>query len=516
VNPLEWALAGGGALGAVGGAGYLHGRLSARWRTPAGARTGWPNPAQVRQAYALALRRAEMAWVRPGLTLTENTPATEVALYLGTCLTPRGIGLFGSLEEAVLVIGPPRMNKTTGMILEAVLSAPGACVVTSLRPDLLLYAAIARARRGPVLCWDAEGVAGWPHGVAWNPLRGCHTHAGARRRAGSFAAGAGVTIDEDFWTSRAVTILRCLLHAAAIEEGCTIIDVRRWVTNPGTEQPLDILTTNPAAVDGYAEALRGWLARDRRTLDGVLATLSNAVACLDDPAVIELCTPQAGHEFDPEAFIGSGGTLFLLCRQKPDSPAPLVTALLDELMEAVYVHGSRSAGERLDPPCRFVLDECATVGPPNLVDYASYLGGCGGQLVVSFQAWAQARRKYTPDGAEALKNNCTIKTLLGGLDDEADLRAWSTLIGERDEVYATASHTRGGPVHTSTHLRRVPLMTPADLQQMPKGQHVIIATGRPSVRAQLPALRQRSDWPVLAAELEAARRITGRNLEEGR
>jgi type IV secretion system protein VirD4 len=513
VNPLEWGLLGGGALASTAGAAYLHGQLSARLRALRG-QGGLADRRRAAAAYGLDARRNEMAWVRPTFHANAHTP-DQVGLYLGDSV-PHRVPLFTSLEEAVLLIGPPRMTKTTGLILESVLSAPGACIATSLRPDLLLYTAIERGKRGPVVCWDAEGVAGWPHAVRWNPLRGCEIHAGALRRAGSLVCGGGAVIDEDFWTSGAVTILRCLLHAAALDETCTIADVRRWVANPANERALDILTTHPDAVPGYAEDLRGWLARDPRTLDGVMATATNAVTCLADPQVIKLCSPRRGEDFDPAAFVRSGGTLYLLCRPRRGGVAPLVTALVDELTEAVYQQGALSYGERLDPPCRFVLDECATVGPPNLVEYASYLGGSGGQLVLSFQAWAQARHKYTEHGADALRNNCTTKVILGGIDNDKELRDLSTLIGDRDELYATHTRSRGQTVTTTTNLRRVPILSPAQLHELPKGRHVIVATGRPKVIGELPALRNRPDWSTLAAGLEQARRITGRAPEEMR
>jgi type IV secretory pathway TraG/TraD family ATPase VirD4 len=45
---------------------------------------------------------------------------------------------FAAPQQALLVIGPPRAGKTAGLVVPNVLAAPGAVIVTSTKPDVML------------------------------------------------------------------------------------------------------------------------------------------------------------------------------------------------------------------------------------------------------------------------------------------------------------------------------------------------------------------------------------------
>jgi type IV secretory pathway TraG/TraD family ATPase VirD4 len=57
---------------------------------------------------------------------------------------------FARPERAVLLLGPPRSGKTSGVIIPAVLAHQGPAVVTSTKPDVARATAPARARDGRV------------------------------------------------------------------------------------------------------------------------------------------------------------------------------------------------------------------------------------------------------------------------------------------------------------------------------------------------------------------------------
>jgi hypothetical protein len=74
-----------------------------------------------------------------------STPTPEdVGYLLGAS---RGTKVWASVEDSILLIGPPRSGKGLHVVINAILDAPGAVVTTSTRPDNLTATLRARARR---------------------------------------------------------------------------------------------------------------------------------------------------------------------------------------------------------------------------------------------------------------------------------------------------------------------------------------------------------------------------------
>lgn len=172
---------------------------------------GLPGMARWRDLRPLASRRAvqeRTEALRPSLS---GTPEPKAVGYR--------IGRIGrhevwcTVEDSVLVVGPPRMGKGLHVVIPWVLDAPGAVVATSTRPDALAVTLAARRRSGgPVAVFDPNRLAGLPGGLAWSPVRGCEDPRTALVRARGLAAGAGwgaSVSDAAFWAGQTETTLRC-------------------------------------------------------------------------------------------------------------------------------------------------------------------------------------------------------------------------------------------------------------------------------------------------------------------
>lgn len=83
------------------------------------------------------LRRAGQ--LRPSI---QNPAVTDVGYLLGAS---RNVNVWASVEDSILLIGPPRSGKGLHVVINAILDAPGAVVTTSTRPDNLT--ATLKARR---------------------------------------------------------------------------------------------------------------------------------------------------------------------------------------------------------------------------------------------------------------------------------------------------------------------------------------------------------------------------------
>ena len=114
------------------------------------------------------VRRA--ATLRPSI---QHPRASDVGYLIGRSC---GREIWASVEDSILVIGPPRSGKGLHLVINAILDAPGAVVTTSTRPDNIAATIDARRERGPVAVFDPQHLtAGLPavsgRGVRWSPIR---------------------------------------------------------------------------------------------------------------------------------------------------------------------------------------------------------------------------------------------------------------------------------------------------------------------------------------------------------
>jgi type IV secretory pathway TraG/TraD family ATPase VirD4 len=154
--------------------------------------------------------------------------------------------------------------------------------------------------------------------------------------------------------------------------------------------------------------------------------------------------------------------------------APLVTALTGHIArEARRIAGTQRGG-RLDPPLTLALDEAALICPVPLDNWTADMGGRNVTIHIAAQSRAQLRQRWGDTGAAAILNNAATVLIFGGTRDSDDLAAYSTLTGERDEKVRTLD--LDGTV-TSVTSRRVPVLSPGQLAQLPTGRVVIIRRG---------------------------------------
>jgi hypothetical protein len=97
----------------------------------------------------------------------------DVGYRLGSS---RGVDCWASVEDSILLLGPPRSGKGLHEVIPMILDAPGAVVTTSTRTDNLAVTLRARAERGPVMIFAPQGLADLPSDLPllrWSLTRGC-------------------------------------------------------------------------------------------------------------------------------------------------------------------------------------------------------------------------------------------------------------------------------------------------------------------------------------------------------
>ena len=452
------------------------------------------------------LRRA--GTLRP--SLATPTPA-DVGYLLGTS---RGTGVWASVEDSILLIGPPRSGKTLHVVVNAILDAPGAVVTTSTRPENLTATLRARRRTGgPVAVFDPQHLAeGIPAGLRWSPVRGCEDPLTAMIRANGLAAATGLSSggveSGGFWEGKTRTALQALLHAAALD-GRAPAELFRWTLDPSSAaEAVAILNSNPNAAMGWGDSLGAMIDADPKTRDSIWQGVSLALAALADPRVLDAVTPGTHEQFDPETFLTQQGTLYLLATGAgAGASATLVAAFVEDLIETARRLAARSPGARLDPPLLLALDEIGNLAPlPSLPMLMAEGGGTGITTMPVLQSLAQARDRWSENQASAIWDASIVKIVLGGASSSRDLQDLSTLIGERDEYTDSVTLGDRGTRSNQRSIRRVPIFPPDRIRTLPFGTGITLLRSAPPIVTDLRAWPTRPDAPQLRSdrtELEA-------------
>jgi type IV secretion system protein VirD4 len=405
------------------------------------------------------------------------------------------------------VFGGPRTGKTQ-YLAGRVLDAPGAVLVTSTRTDLHELCAPLRQKRGPVFVFNAVGLANLPSTITFDPLTGCTDPVVAVERATDLIAATSRHTqggDREFWEAQARRVLAALLHAAALG-GKRMRDIQAWVADPDRAQREVPVLLRRAADPAFEQDATQFITTNDRTRTSITSTVMPALGWLTSPAAAAAAVAAEpawdGSGFDVAELLASRATVFLLGAEETQA-APLVCALTGHIAREARRLAALQPGGRLDPPLTLVLDEAALVSPVPLDSWTADMGGRGVTILAAFQSRAQLLARWGEHAAATILNNTSAVMVFGGTRDRDDLHFWSTLTGERDErVLTTDLHGRVA----SRTVRRVPVLAPAQIANLPAGKVLLIRRGlAPVVGRVRPAWRRRDVRAQQRALTRAAR-----------
>ena len=413
--------------------GSIRHRTSHDPRRLAGVATG-------RDVRAVASQKALLARGRTLRPSLDKPEPSDVGYLLGRS---RGQGVWASVEDSILLLGPPRSGKGLHIVINAILDAPGAVITTATRPDNIAATLTARQARGPVAVFDPQHLAeGLPAGLRWSPVRGCEepahrddpshrsrlSHRSVDRRRGvrrllgrqdphRTPGPAPRRRPRQRDPPRAVRLDALTVGGGRrgrdpVEqpEGCAGLGRLAGVDDP-------LPTPAPATPSGWASPWRSPASPTRAS---------------STPSL-----PRPGEHFDPVDFLTNNGTLYLLATGAGAGASwSLVAAFIEDLVETARHLAAASPGARLDPPLLLALDEIGNLSPlPSLPVLMAEGGGTGITTMPVLQSLSQARDKWGDHAAGAIWDASIVKVILGGTSSARDLQDLSALIGERDETH---------------------------------------------------------------------------------
>ena len=420
---------------------------------------------------------------------------TTPGVYIGKEVAT-GQDLWGGWEDLHLDLWGPRQGKTSSRIIPMIRRAPGICISTSCKRDVIEATMPFRQQVGRVWVLDPQDKAVGLDTSRWyfDPLdfvrRDQWWDGNAEELAEIFnaasARGEAGSDPNAYFYSQAVDLLASLFLAAALTHR-PITDVYGWVSNLEDSTPVEILSDSqwgPQAAD-----LASKYAAEPRTRSNVFSAAKNMISCLGRRQIVRLLTPQAGAErFDPVAFASSeADTLYLVSDEENPIGRPVTSILTVAVFKALVDRADQCPGSRLPVPVTAALDEIANIVRwPRLPDYYSTFGSRGIICDTVLQSYAQGVEVWGEQGMKKLWSAAAIVVIGPGHKDYRFLEELAHLIGTHTEQQRSISHgggDRGRSVSTQTVERQT--ITAAELAALPFGRMIVLATGRRPILARM-------------------------------
>ena len=454
--------------------------------------------------------------LRSSLTDTKNVEMHELAARMGRVGRTT---LWKSWEDVCLVFMGPRSNKTSAIAVPTVLSAPGAVVATSNKPDLWMLTAGLRSRVGRVFTFDPFAIAYVPQTWWWNPLADVDEPEDAQKLAGHFVSTVDAGNNRDIWGPAAKSLLGQLFLAAAVSGRC-LRDSLNWLYT-GSDEPIGILERSGHLLE--AAKLATTLEGAAETRSGFVLTASEAVSCLTSEKVLRWVTPPSTWRTPPKAgekieeldlwqFVtpredGQYPTLYLLTQEGAGTAGPVVAALVDRLFR-ISKQAASAMGGRLDPVLTAMLDEAANICRiADLPAYYSWFGSVGVSVTTLLQSYAQGEGVWGKTGMETLYSASTLNIVGAGTKDVHFARTLSTSIGEHLVKRNTDSYGPGGSSRSVAQVRE-PIMPVDEIINLVRTKAIWHVTGhRPVLMKLLPWYRENDRDEISSTNADALEQV---------
>jgi type IV secretion system protein VirD4 len=372
--------------------------------------------------------------------------------------------------QSIIVLGPAQSQKTSGLVVPAVLEWEGPVLVASMKSDVIRHTMSQRWQRGDVYLYDPAGVTGLDAST-WSPLGRCDSWQGAYRMARSLVdSGRGASQgspDADFVLNAAATLLAALMLAASTSDR-SMGDVVRWVQRRERAEVSAALSVAGEPAGNDAMQLVSGLTEQHRSQ--VYAAVLAAVSAYSDPSVREAVLSS---QFSAERLLDGRANTAYVCAPAHEQRrlGPVFSALVQDVLDLAFER-STELGRPLDPPLLVVLDDAATSAAlPQLDVYAATAATRGVQLVTTFRHVSQMQTRYG-ERAEVLLNNHRARVILSGITDQATLGVLSHLL-EDETVRSLAAP--GAAVAKDADSLRERYPSPGDtLRRIAPGQGILL------------------------------------------
>ena len=479
------------ALAAVAGAAVA--ALGALGRKPSAASQAhgssrWATTAEMRAAGLL--REAGVVLCQTGdaqfrTTIDRAGGARITATRLGALVRHDG-------PEHVFCFAPTRSGKGVGLVVPTLLSWPHSVLVYDIKKEN--WALTAGWRRQFSRAWRFEPTA--IDSVRFNPLleirRGLSEVKDTQNVADILVDPTGERETKDHWQTTAHSLLTgAILHVLYAELDKTLAGVAAFLSDPsrtGVHALKCMLETNHLPSGPHpvvAQAAREMLNKSENELSGVFSTAMSCLGLYRDPVIAR---NTAASDFRIADLMNGDAPASLYLVVPPSDltrTRPIIRLMLNQigrrLTESMQVGGKTAYKHRL----LLLLDEFPSLGKLEFFETAlAFIAGYGLKAFLIAQSLNQLEKAYGPHNS--ILDNCHIRFTYAANDDRTARRI-SDLLGQATEKRLQRSYSGSGFFLThrseSEHEYGRPLLTPAEVNQLPQDDGILLVGGLLPYRA---------------------------------
>ena len=394
--------------------------------------------------------------------------------------------------EHVFCFAPTRSGKGVGLVIPTLLSWPHSVLVYDIKKEN--WALTAGWRRQFSRTWRFEPTA--TDSVRFNPLleirKGLCEVKDTQNVADILVDPTGEKDSKDHWQITAHSLLcGAILHVLYAESGKTLSGVATLLSDPERTQKQTLermLMTNHLGEGPHpvvAQAAREMLNKSENEQSGVFSTAMSCLGLYRDPVIAR---NTAESDFRITDLMNADAPVSLYLVVPPSDLArtrPIIRLMLNQigrrLTESMQVGAKTAYKHRL----LLLLDEFPSLGKLEFFETAlAFIAGYGLKAFLIAQSLNQLEKAYGPNNS--ILDNCHIRFTYAPNDDKTARRI-SDLLGQATVKKVQKSYSGSGLflTHRSESEQEYarPLLTPAEVNQLPQDDGILLIGGLLPYRA---------------------------------
>jgi type IV secretion system protein VirD4 len=388
--------------------------------------------------------------------------------------------------EHVFCFAPTRSGKGVGLVIPTLLSWTQSVLVYDIKKEN--WALTAGWRKQFSRCWRFEPTA--TDSVRFNPLleirKGLSEVKDTQNVADILVDPTGEKDSKDHWQQTAHSLLcAAILHVLYAEADKTLAGVAALLSDParGQKETLEYMLSVRHLPSGphplVAQGAREMLNKSDNELSGVVSTAVSCLALYRDPVIAR---NTSASDFRITDLMNADSPVSLYLVVPPSDLArtrPIIRLMLNQigrrLTESMEFGGKTGYRHRL----LLLLDEFPSLGKLEFFETAlAFIAGYGLKAFLIAQSLNQLEKAYGP--ANSILDNCHIRFTYAANDDKTAKRI-SDLLGQATEKKLQRSYSGSGLFLTnrseSEQEYARPLLTPAEVNQLPQDDGVLLVGG---------------------------------------
>jgi type IV secretion system protein VirD4 len=202
-------------------------------------------------------------------------------------------------------------------------------------------------------------------------------------------------------------------------------------------------------------------------------------------------------EFTAESFVDNKTAVFFVLPEEDTTKHFLFSLFVMQLYRELLIIADCKSNKKLEKRVMFFEDEFGTL--PTIHDVDMTFSASRSRNIFSIpiiQALAQLEKNYGKEKAEIIRDNCQNTLFSGFAPTSGTPEVLSQAMGSYTVLTGSISNNKKDKSVSEQMMSR-PLMTADEIKRIPRGEFVILKTGKNPTKTKIPLFK---DWGITLSE----------------